>query len=302
MTLLYLILLKAIKEEQWFWVLGLVSGLLAITESFYFPLLLIMPILIFLYQRNIKNVFKIYAILFLVCSPVMLHNYLYTDGAAVLSTKNSYNLWMDNNHFGITTHDQGEAGNHIPKDYFINKQRYQKIRPPCEVAIKDQRGCEAKNAIKFAINDPIRFAKRGFIKLVNYWSPNLFSFNIGFNKIALRMTRKMSHLLNNFFVLFQAFFLLLFFISFSLLLQIRSKLSTIALIHIVFTQAVVVWGHGIVRYRYGIVPILFGIIYYAYTQRDQVNFKSKSLWGTLILVLSFYSYIMISKLPIAITL
>jgi len=272
-SLIYYYTLKENKSHLNFVMWGFCIAFFTITESYNLPLSIIFIISILFKNYDIKD--KIYLTLtyLIILSPVFYHNYLHTDGGVLLSTKNSNNFWISNNHLPLLNFDMNENGWPLPQDYFSNKDKYPEIREPCYVSLKKQSRCEAINAIHFAVTNPLVFIKRIFNKYLNLWSPNLFAFNIGFNEYGLGLSRLTSTYIHNFYVLMEIMIIILFFFSLSYLLSIKkNKLEKLLLIQMAYFHFVIMFGHGMVRYRIGFMVLITTIIFIAISR-----FKTKSL-------------------------
>lgn len=115
----------------------------------------------------------------LVVTPFLIRTHNFT-GTYQISSKTSYNLWKDNNNFSVECHDWREWGCE-KKEWLMDHSKMPDpdnlVRPFCEVPIAEQYACEKKGALGFFFDDPIRFFKRGVIKVMNFWSPNSYVMN-----------------------------------------------------------------------------------------------------------------------------
>ncbi len=281
--------------------LGLTAGVLLITESFYLPFICLVYAYLLLKQRSLKLILLQSIPLILIISPVVYHNYIYTDGAITLATKNSYNLWTDNNIFEPENYDQGENGS--PGSKFLkDNSLHPNARQPCKVLFKDQQSCELKNFITFVTSSPSLFISRSLVKWQNFWSPNLFGFGFGFNKYALKLDDKWSARVNNFYVLLEVLFQLVFLICFCLCFFQKSVLISFIKGHFLFVHLVIAIGHGMIRYRFPMVPSMIAIIYIATTDRTYLEILKRTPYRILILfvvLLLFFISTWWKKLPLA---
>jgi hypothetical protein len=246
--------------------LGLCAGLLAITESFYLPLILFGYICLYIKHRSWRFTAAQLIPLLIITAPLLYHNYVYTAGDVTLATKNSYNLWANNNVFPPINYDQNENGSPA-SEYFKDNSIFQNPRSPCKTSLKDQQGCELKSFLNFVLASPGLFMSRALLKWQNFWSPNLFGFNFGFNLHALGLNNYWSAILNNLYMVFEIVFQLIFVICFCLCFFQKNMLLNLMTAHFIFIHIVIAIGLGMIRYRYPLVPEMIAIIFIAATSK-----------------------------------
>jgi 4-amino-4-deoxy-L-arabinose transferase-like glycosyltransferase len=220
-----------------------------------------------------------------ILAPTYIRNYNLTGGAALLSTKGSWNLWKDNNHFRIENHAWREQGVDVHK-WLLHYYRLgsvdliptslegvyydpqeTNVRPPCDTDLDQLISCERENAIAFMLEDPLRFAKRAVEKNANLWSPNNFIFNRAppgkwgwMQNYRIELSTPIRYLLQIWVIVCYVAAMLLFFVGITIpsgsgAHRIVRAFVALVLLYLVFV--VVPWGHGENRYRLPyMVPIL----------------------------------------------
>jgi hypothetical protein len=208
-----------------------------------------------------------------------------TGGTLLLSTKGSWNLWKDNNHFRIENHAWREQGVDV-HEWLMNYSRLgsadlvptslegvyydpdeTNVRPPCDTSLDELTACERKNAIAFMLEDPLRFAKRALEKNANLWSPNNFIFNRAppgkwgwMQNYRIELPTPVRYLLQIWVILCYGAAMLLFFAGITIPGESgvhRIVRAFVALVLLYVICVVVPWGHGENRYRLPyMVPIL----------------------------------------------
>tara|TARA_B100001971_G_scaffold215182_1_gene259193 strand:+ start:136322 stop:137716 length:1395 start_codon:yes stop_codon:yes gene_type:complete len=296
MSLIYFYHLKAKENWKDYLILGLLIGFFTITESYNLPLSLVYICYLLIQSAPLKNKVLLFLAYFIPMLPVFYHNYLHTDGGFLLSTKNSNNLWVSNNNLPILNFDMNESGWPLPSDYFGNEDKYSEVRKPCYVEYKKQAQCEAKHAIIFALKNPALFIQRAYQKYKNLWSPNLFPFNKGFNIHGIGLTEKNSVIVHNIFVVFEILFTITFFFSVSILIAGNiDKLSLTILLQLIYFHAILIFAHGMVRYRLGYMGILTAIIFIALSKLNPTTLLRKRFILSFCFFLIFYFSVLYEK-------
>ena len=231
------------------------------------------------------GLFMVLAGIVVVLAPTYLRNYNLTGGALLISTKGSWNLWKDNNHFRVENHAWREQGVDV-RSWLLAYNRLgsvdrvptslegvyydpavTNVRPPCDTGLDELTACERENAIAFMLEDPLRFAKRAVEKNANLWSPNNFIFNRAppgkwgwMQNYRIELPTPVRYLLQIWVILCYAAAMLLFFVGITVSGESgahRFVRAFVALVLLYLTFVVVPWGHGENRYRLPyMVPIL----------------------------------------------
>jgi hypothetical protein len=279
-----------------FLALGALLGMYVSIKSYFLPLLpAVFALLWWILWRaegerdarrgQAARLLTVLAGIVVVLAPTYVRNYNLTGGTALLSTKGSWNLWKDNNHFRIENHAWREQGVDVHK-WLLKYYRLgsvdlvptslegvyydpaeTNVRPPCDSDLDELIACERNNAIAFMLEDPLRFAKRALEKNANLWSPNNFIFNRAppgkwgwMQNYRIELPTPVRYLLQIWVILCYAAAMLLFFVGITVpggSGAHRIVRGFVALVLLYVTFVVVPWGHGENRYRLPyMVPIL----------------------------------------------
>jgi hypothetical protein len=267
-----------------------------------------------------------------VLTPTYLRNYNLTGGTALISTKGSWNLWKDNNHFRIVNYAWREQGVDVHEwlhQYYrlgsvdlipttLEGAYYDpaetNIRPPCDTGLDELIACERRNAISFMLEDPLRFAKRAIEKNANLWSPNNFIFNrappgkLGWmQNYRIELPTPVRYLLQIWVILCYGAAMMLFFVGITLPGESgahRIVRAFVVLVLLYLTLVVVPWGHGETRYRLPyMVPILMFSVLGALRGRAELaqlarpTARSAGRAAVLVMLVVLFVVINLSRLP-----
>jgi len=279
-----------------FLALGVFLGLYVSIKSYFLPLIpLIFGLLWWMLQRadgahcarrvQVSRLLAALVGIVIVLAPTYVRNYNLTGGALLLSTKGSWNLWKDNNHFRIENHAWREPGVEVHEwlsAYYrlgsadlvpttLEGVYYDptetRIRPPCNTTLDELIACERRNAIAFMLANPLRFAKRALEKNGNLWSPNNVIFNRAppgergwMQNYRVDLPTPVRYLLQIWVISCYVVAMLLFFVGIAARSGSdphRIVRAFVALVLLYLSFVVIPWGHGESRYRLPyMVPIL----------------------------------------------
>jgi hypothetical protein len=327
-----------------FMALGALLGLYVSIKSYFLPLLpAILVLLCWMLWRaegersarrgQAVRLLMVLAGIVVVLTPTYVRNTNLTGGTPLLSTKGSWNLWKDNNHFRIVNYAWREQGVDLHEWLFayyrlgsvdliptsLEELYYDpaetNVRPPCDTSLDELIACERKNAIAFMLEDPLRFAKRALEKNANLWSPNNFIFNRappgkwGWSQnYRIELPTPVRYLLQIWVILCYAAAMLLFFAGItapagSEAHRIVRAFGALVLLYLVFV--VVPWGHGENRYRLPyMVPILMFSVLGALRGRAELAQLARPTAGTagraaiLVMLVILFGALNISRLPV----
>jgi hypothetical protein len=268
-----------------------------------------------------------------VLAPTYVRNANLTGGTPLLSTKGSWNLWKDNNHFRIENHAWREQGVDVHKwltAYYrlgsvdliptsLEGVYYDPaetdVRPPCDTSLDELIACERGNANAFMLEDPLRFAKRALEKNANLWSPNNFIFNRAppgkwgwMQNYRIELPTSVRYLLQIWVILCYAAAMLLFFVGITApggSGAHRIVRAFVALVLLYVTFVVVPWGHGVSRFRLPyMVPILMFSVLGALrgravlAQLSRPSARSAGRAAVLVILVALFVALNLSRLPV----
>jgi len=217
--------------------------------------------------------------------PTGLRNDRIGAGALLISTKGSWNLWKDNNHFRIENHGwrvEGLAIRSWLDAYYPERNlgavpaslegvyddpAHTTVRPPCDTELAGLAACERGRALGFFFEDPLRFARRALEKNANLWSPNSYVFNRAppgrwaWNQnFRVELPGPVRYGLQLWVALLYLLSMLAFFVGVGLPARSSAHRGVRAftiLSLLCLVLVVVPWGHGVTRFRLPfMVPIL----------------------------------------------
>jgi hypothetical protein len=271
-----------------FFAFGLLLGLYVSIKSYWLPLLpAILALSWWLLSRSngeqiawrgqAARMLLVLAGIVVMLTPTYVRNYNIGGAALLISTKGSWNLWKDNNHFKIENHGWREEGVKVHtwlRTYYgrgtadrgpssLEGVYYDdaatSIRPPCDANLDKLLSCERKNAMSFFIEDPLRFTRRALEKNANLWSPNSYIFNRAppgkwawHQNFRIELPTFSRYLLQIWVILCYLLVMLLFFVGITVPLESvahRFVRAFVVLFLLYLTLVVVPWGHGVTRFR-----------------------------------------------------
>lgn len=262
------------------------------------------------FQKFIKPLMSISIVLFvfyfavaLIIVPVQIRTYLYT-GQFSIATKTAYNLWKDNNNFSIENSDYKEKGAEKHKWIYKGKGHPDKKNPPRNFAsgsLASQTSYEKRQAINFLLNDPIRFFKRAIIKNMNLWSPNTYVLSPSDAKKRFHIKSKLLRGFIFHFIILQ--YIAMMFLAFlGIILPSRNKVQftfkLFFIVIIIYTSAIISWGHGQSRYRIPLMPeiLMFSALGILNLKKFKQTIFQKNWRSKILLALIFlFSFIIFEK-------